>query len=114
MATKKTAEQAEKETMTDESKAAETAAEKTAAPEQPADEWAEEVEVFVPRKPKGDNPQYYVCVNDRRFAFPADGRRQKMPKPIAEILQSSLDAEYAADEYAEQMSRHANERAAGL
>lgn len=79
-----------------------------------ADEWAEEVEVMVPRKRKGDDPQYYVCVNDRRFAFPADGKRQKMPKPVAEILMSSIEAEYAAEEYAEEMNRHAAEAAQGL
>lgn len=78
------------------------------------DEWAEEVEVMVPRKRKGDDPQYYVCVNDRRFAFPADGRKQRMPKPIAEILMSSIEAEYRAEEFAEEMNQHAANAAKGL
>ena len=78
------------------------------------DPWKDEVEIVVPRKVKGDDPQYYVCVNDRRFAFPANGKRQKMPRPVAEILQSSLDAEYEAEEYAEEMNRKAAEAAKGL
>lgn len=104
MATKKTV-QAE-ETMEETIQAAEA---------QPVeDAWATEVEVVVPRKQKGDDPQYYVCVNDRRFAFPANGKKQKMPLPVAEILQSSLDAEYEAEEFAEEMTRHAEESAKGL
>lgn len=83
-------------------------------PAKPRDEWDEEIEMFVPRRPKGDDPQYYVCVNDRRFAVPANGKMQKLPKPIAEILKSSLEAEAAADEMAESMSRHAAENAQGL
>ncbi len=89
-------------------------AEQTAEKAAPEDEWAEEVEVMVPRKRKDDDPQYYVCVNDRRYGFPANGKKQKMPKPIAEILMSSIEAEYAAEEYADEMNRHAAEAAAGL
>lgn len=70
---------------------------------EPADEWLEEIEMIVPRKPKGEDQQYYVCVNDRRFAVPADGKLQKLPKPIAQVLQDALDAEIAADEFADSM-----------
>lgn len=75
-----------------------------ATAEKPKDEWDEIVEMIVPRKPKGDDQSYYICVNDRRFYVPADGKRQKLPRPVAEILQSSLEAEYAAEDYAERMS----------
>lgn len=64
-------------------------------------EWDEEVEMIVPRKPKGDDPTYYVCVNDRRFLIPADGKTQKLPKPVAEVLKDSLEAEYAAEDFAD-------------
>lgn len=85
---------------TDDVKAAEpVAAEKPAE----QDEWAEEVEIIVPRKPKGDDPQYYVCVNDRRFYIPANGKAQKLPKPIAEVLQQSLQAELEAEEFADSL-----------
>ena len=91
MATKKTA-----EVVNEEVQAAEPVAE-----EEPQSEWEIEVEMLVPRKPKGDDPQYYVCVNDRRFYIPANGKMQKMPKPIAEVLRMSLEAEAEAEEFAD-------------
>ena len=78
--------------------------------EQPAEEqaeetvkdaWAEQVPVVVPRKPKGQDQQFYVCVNDRRFSIPANGKQQMMPRPVAEILQAAIEAEYAAEEFAD-------------
>ena len=74
-----------------------------AAAEEPTevDEWAEEVEMIIPRKQKGDDQQFYVCVNDRRFYIPANGKMQKLPKPVAEVLQQSLEAENEAEDYAE-------------
>ena len=65
------------------------------------DEWAEEVEMLIPRRPKGDDQQFYICVNDRRFYIPANGKMQKLPKPIAEVLKQSLEAENEAEDYAE-------------
>lgn len=65
------------------------------------DEWDETIEMVVPRKPKGEDQQYYICVNDRRFMVPADGKVQKLPRPVAEILQASVQAEYAADDFAD-------------
>lgn len=65
------------------------------------DEWAESVEMLIPRRPKGDDQQFYVCVNDRRFYIPANGKMQKLPKPVAEVLQQSLEAENEAEDYAE-------------
>ena len=89
---------------TDDMKAAEpVAAEKPEV----KDEWAEEVEMIVPRKPKGDDPQFYVCVNDRRFYIPATGKAQKLPKPIAEVLQQSLQAELESEEFADHMPNKA-------
>ena len=81
------------------------AAEPVAAEEMPEvkDEWAEEVEMLVPRKPKGDDAHFYVCVNDRRFYIPANGKPQKLPKPIAEVLRESLEAELEAEEFADSL-----------
>ncbi len=69
----------------------------------PKKAWDETVEMVVPRKPKGEEQQHYVCVNDRRYGIPANGKMQKLPRPVAEILQDSLNAEYAADEFAEKI-----------
>lgn len=65
------------------------------------DEWDEEIEMLIPRRPKGDDQQFYVCVNDRRFYIPANGKMQKLPKPVAEVLKQSLEAENEAEDYAE-------------
>ena len=63
------------------------------------DPWDEEVEVFVPRHRQGEDENYYVCVNDRRFSVPRDGKTHKMPRPIGEALQNGIQAEYRAQEY---------------
>ena len=75
----------------------------TAAAEEPVevDPWEQMVPVLTPRKQKGD--YFYVCVNDRRFEIPADGKTHVMPQPIAEILQQSIEAENRALDFAEGM-----------
>lgn len=101
MATKKTAPAAEPEV------AAEIA-EEVKEPRQEAEaktEWDEMVEMIIPRKSKGDDQSYYVCVNDRRYLIPANGKMQKLPKPIAEVLKDSLDAESAAEDLADRIER---------
>lgn len=76
---------------------------KEAPAEEPAkkDPWSEMQDVIVPRKPKGEDQQWYVCVNDRRFMVPANGKMQSLPKPVAEILLSAIQAEYAAEDFAD-------------
>lgn len=100
MATKKAVEE-EKEVKTPETEA-----------EVPAevDPWDIEVEMIVPRKPRGEDQQYYVCVNDRRFLIPANGTVQKLPRPIAEILRSSLEAEAVADDFADHIPNRSGEQ----
>ena len=94
MATKKNV-----ETEPVEAAAAEEVAE--AKTEAPASAWDETIEMLIPRKPRGEEAFYYVCVNDRRFEIPADGKLQKLPKPIALVLQDSLAAEIRAEEFAD-------------
>ena len=69
-------------------------------PEAPKSAWDEEIEMMIPRKPRGEDAFYYVCVNDRRFEIPASGTMQKLPKPIALVLQASLAAAIKAEEFA--------------
>ena len=76
----------------------ETAAEK---PVKTGGAWDEKVPMIVPRKPKGEDQQFYVCVNDIRYAIPANGKMQELPRPVAEILQAAIEAEYQADEFAD-------------
>lgn len=92
MATKKTVEAEPVE---------EVKAEEAAKEEAPKSAWAEEIEMMIPRKPRGEDAFYYVCVNDRRFEIPADGKMHKLLKPIALVLQDSLAAEIAAEDFAD-------------
>lgn len=93
MATKKKAEVTEEEVLE------QAEAEGTVAEEKPASKWDEKKTVMVPRKSKWD--YYYVCVNDRRFEIPADGKAHEMPLPIAEVLEQTLEAENVAQDFAE-------------
>ena len=103
MATKKTTAPAEEEALKEEVL---TEPEK---PEKTADPWAEEMEIIVPRRPKGEDQFYYVCINDRRFQIPANGQVQKLPKPVALILKDSIAAEYAADDQVDEITRKSAE-----
>lgn len=77
--------------------------------EQPVDAWDDYVDIVVPRKGKGEDPQFYVCVNDRRYMIPANGKMQKLPRPVAEILKESIEAEYEADDYADHIPNRSGE-----
>lgn len=73
------------------------------------DPWDETVDMVVPRKPKGDDQQFYVCVNDRRYMVPADGKMQTLPQPVAEVLQAAIQAEYAAEDFADHIPNRSGE-----
>lgn len=77
--------------------------------EKPADEWQEEVEMYVPRRAKGEDQSYPVFVNDRRYWVPANGKKQMLPKPVAAILQNAIDAENAMDDYINQVNERTME-----
>ena len=85
--------------MTEEEVLEQAEAEEVQEEKAPKSTWDEKVTVLVPRKSKFD--YYYVCVNDRRFEIPADGKAHEMPLPIAEVLQQTLEAENAAMDFAE-------------
>ena len=93
MATRKKTDVTEEEVLEQET------AEETEPADETASTWDQKVTVLVPRKSKHD--YYYVCVNDRRFEIPADGKAHEMPLPIAEILQQTIEAENKAMDFAE-------------
>jgi len=112
MSTKKTAPVAEdtnevmqEETQNEEAVTETAKPEAEAAPER-VDPWKEQVPVFVPRARASEDQNAYVCVNDRRFSVPRNGKTQMLPQPIAEALQTSIEAEYKAEEYAENIRVH--------
>lgn len=107
MATRKTAAKAE-EPMNEEELFEET--EPAEEPERPVDAWSETVSMVVPRKPKGEDQQFYVCVNDRRYMVPANGKVQELPKPVAEVLRAAIEAEYAADDFADHIPNRSGEQ----
>ena len=108
MATKKTAKPAEAEEQLLEQQETEPEQPEEVKAE-PADPWAETMDVVVPRKPKGEDQQFYVCVNDRRFYIPANGQVQTLPKPIALVLQDTIQAEYAAEDFADHIPNRSGE-----
>lgn len=81
--------------------------EEPAKAEEPKDPWEIYDEIIVPRKPRGAEQYYYVCVNDRSCQIPADGKMQKMRRPFAEALLMSLEAEAEADRFAENVPHEA-------
>lgn len=104
MATKKTVDEKKEQEILEE------ALEEVKTEEQ--DEFAETMDMIVPRKPKGEDQQYYICVNDRRFAVPANGKMQKLPKPVALILQDCLEADAYADDFMEKIPNRTAENGA--
>ena len=108
MATKKTAKPAEAEEQLLEQQETEPEQPEEVKAE-PVDAWAETMDVVVPRKPKGEDQEFYVCVNDRRFYIPANGQVQTLPKPIALILLDTIQAEYAAEDYADHIPNRSGE-----
>ena len=110
MATKKTTAPAEEvqENVEAEKDAADAVEAEKKAPAV-VDEWAEEVEMIVPRKPKGEEQSYYICINDRRYLVPANGKKQLLPKPVALVLQESLEADAEADDFMDKIPNRSGE-----
>lgn len=79
-----------------------------AAEAKPVSAWDKKVRMIVPRKPRGEDQQYYICVNDIRYAVPANGLEQELPLPVAEILRDHLAMEANAEDYAEHIPNYGN------
>ena len=76
------------------------------AEEAPSDSWEIEEEVLVPRRPKGEEQFYWLCINGRSVQIPANGRVQTMKKPFAEALRNKIEADAAADDMADSIEVH--------
>lgn len=70
-------------------------------------EWDEYVTVRTIRARKGMEKSVVVSVNDRNVQIPLDGRAYKLRKPHAQILIDSMEAEIAAEEFAESVPHDA-------
>ena len=79
------------------------------APEAEESAWDRNMKVIVPRKPKGEEQSYYICINDRRFQLPANGKEQELPEPVAKVLLESLEAESEADDFMDKIPNRSGE-----
>ena len=69
--------------------------------------WDELVPVRTPRRGKGQEKSIVISVNDRNVQVPLDGKTYYLRKPHAEIFEQSMDAEIAAEEFAESVPNEA-------
>lgn len=58
------------------------------------------VEVFLPKVP-GETPSVWVGVNGEGWQFPR-GKKTKVPKRVADVLERSQQAQDDADEYSDE------------
>lgn len=70
-------------------------------------EWDEYETVRTIRARKGMEKSVVVSVNDRNVQIPLDGRAYRLRKPHAQILLDSMEAEIAAEEFAESVPHDA-------
>lgn len=71
------------------------------------DPWEEWIQVTPPRHGRGQEKTYFVSVNGRNAAIPADGKPIMLRKPHALALLDSLEAEASAEEFAENLPHEA-------
>ena len=64
------------------------------------DPWRDMVEIKLPKGPKGEPNYEIVSVNGRVFKI-KKGEKVKVPMPIAEVIEHSMEAQEEADEYME-------------
>lgn len=64
------------------------------------DPWSVKAEIKLPKGPKGEPNYEIVSVNGRIFKI-KKGEKVKVPMPIAEVIEHSMEAQEEADEYME-------------
>ena len=70
-------------------------------------EWEEYETVRTTRATKGQEKSIVVSVNDRNVQIPLDGRAYKLRKPHAEIFNQAMDANAAAEDFADSVPNEA-------
>ena len=65
------------------------------------------VEVFIPRGPANDDPNFFVSVNGVNYLLPR-GQKSKVPKAVAEEVRRSFAAQEALDRRMEAMINNGN------
>jgi len=65
--------------------------------------WDITVEVRVPRRPAGEDPFYWISVNNRTAQIPANDKLQEMRLPFALTMVESLAWEDVARNYADSL-----------
>lgn len=72
----------------------------TKAPEVNGDPWKDMRTITLPRHGKNEQNFQFVSVNDRTYQVPRNGKPQRVPAPVYEVL---INAQRARD-YAENRS----------
>lgn len=67
------------------------------------DPWKDMKEIFIPKAPKGEDNFIIASVNGRIFKV-MRGVKVEVPAPIAEVIEHSMEASAAADEFIEKAS----------
>lgn len=70
-------------------------------------EWEEYETVRTIRAQKGQEKSVVVSVNDRNVQIPLDGRAYRLRKPHAEVFLQMMDANVAAEEFADNVPNQA-------
>ncbi len=78
-----------------------------AAKAKPIEKDADRVEVFIPRGPANDDPNFFVSVNGVNYLLPR-GQKSKVPKAVAEEVRRSFAAQEALDRRMEAMINNGN------
>lgn len=63
------------------------------------DPWGIKISIRAPRRPKKEDPFYWVCVNGRSIQIPANDRYFEMALPFAETLVNMINADNMANDY---------------
>nr|DAU60212.1 MAG TPA: hypothetical protein [Caudoviricetes sp.] len=54
------------------------------------DPWNDMVEVLIPMRSRTEQPTAYISINRRGFFVPK-GKRTMVPRPVAEVIQRSME-----------------------
>ena len=60
------------------------------------DPWKDMVEVFIPKKSRGEQDTTYIRLNRRAYLVPK-GKRTMVPRPVAKIIDRSLEMQNDLD-----------------
>jgi len=76
------------------------------AAEEGLDPWSVKIAMRIPRRPPTQDPWYWINVNGRSAQIPANDQVQELKLPWAEVLVNMLNAEDAAQDFADSIKMY--------